>query len=311
MAHNQEFNSDEEGDKINEAIGIQVQPRVRKRADAYQRAVIENAEAMRANALKRVKKVDFTGSPARQDALRRVFERFKSFRAMHHITDRPSGDHVIRFLHELIHWIGGTGVDKRRKYTTVESDLRNLKVVLRLKYEGYRLTQMENERVEMAFHQFLKIDESITKNPAREKQALRLTTVKYLNEVLLSYTIANGLSWNTLLRNLTLLTLLSVLGVRVGELTLNDSYLSQNDFLKYTLLWKDITFSQEESVTKGYGGVALRAFVTCRNCKGDKDDPSKDAPLEIFSLQPNHFLVDPIALLVALGVRMAPLRATA
>jgi len=134
-----------------------------------------------------------------------------------------------------------------------------------------------------------------------EKQAVRLAAVVYLNKAMVSYTIANGPGWNALVRNLALLSLLSVTGVRVGELTLNLGYQSQRDYLTYSLLWKDIDFLDEVDVVDGYGGVAIRAVIRIRNGKGKKNDPASDDLLQIFSLKPEWYLVDPIALLMSYG----------
>lgn len=56
-------------------------------------------------------------------------------------------------------------------------------------------------------------------------------------------------------------------------------------------------------VVDGYGGVAIRAVIRIRNGKGKKNDPASDDLLQIFSLKPEWYLVDPIAFLMGLGIR--------
>ncbi len=96
--------------------------------------------------------------------------------------------------------------------------------------------------------------------------------------------------------------MLSYLGVRSGEIALNGAYKYKKDANQYTLLWKDVCFLPDNDVAEG--AMPVRAVVRIRNGKGEKMDPSTDFSLNMFSRQPQEFLLDPVMLLLALGIRM-------
>jgi len=303
-----DYDSEEEAaaNRLNEARGFA--PANHPRApDSFVRSLLNDVEGSRLESLatlKRVRANEYVGSPCTQIRQRAIWDRFEGFRNALRLTRPPNADQVVQFLDLLIKKKGGRGLDTLRKYSTVVSDLRCLLTILPRKCDGFRLSAKDRWVIQQAFHHFWKVERSITKDLFRLKQAVRLTTILYLNEVLVSCCIVNGTSWNVLVRNLALLALLSTLGVRIGELTLNREYFNLHDHLRYTLLWKDIEFLEEDEVFDGYGGMALSATFRIRNGKGNKDDTASDALIDVYSLKPKHFLVDALALVIALGIRI-------
>jgi len=305
MDMSSEFDSDEGADIINQEMGFTPgsHPRGPDRfVDKMLMGVKGTREKSKAG-LKRVMDVDCVGSPPHQRRLRQAWTRFQGFQKVHKIKGVPNGQQIVRHLERLTNEMGGRGLDSRRKYSTLVGDLRVILEVLTEKYDDFCFQKKDRRVIHKMFHQFWRVEQTITKNPFREKQAVRLAAVVYLNEAMVSYTIVNDLGWNALVRNLALLSLLSVTGVRVSELTLNSGYQSQRDYLTYSLLWKDIDFLDEVDVVDGYGGVAIRAVIRIRNGQGKKNDPASDDLLQIFSLKPEWYLVDPIALLMSLVIR--------
>jgi len=71
--------------------------------------------------------------------------------------------------------------------------LEDLKVVLKEKFNGHRLSPEDEAISQKMLFQFWKEDGLITKNLSREAQAVVLTPVHYLSQVLVAQTVTNGL----------------------------------------------------------------------------------------------------------------------
>lgn len=132
--------------------------------------------------------VDCVGSPPHQRRLRQAWTRFQGFQKVHKIKGVPNGQQIVRYLERLTNEMGGRGLDSRRKYSTLVGDLRVILEVLTEKYDDFCFQKKDRRVIHKMFHQFWHVEQTITKNSFREKQAVRLAAVVYLNKAMVSYT---------------------------------------------------------------------------------------------------------------------------